>query len=220
MIVNCQKGKEVKNEEGKILVQKDNNNEIFINIIGTNNKMYLKQIPCFILENEDKIHFVNIGTGIYVILEDFTNKITYFYMIEQKLENEEIIVNNIYHATYVSTDNILERFFHYNKEFEEENLNIRLKFLIENINVIFEKEYLLEKINEYLSLEDNIKSIKKETKRRKYAKREYVYNGKKVTLKELEKITGVQGYLIVQRLGHGWSLEKAISEPKQKPRRI
>lgn len=104
------------------------------------------------LENENKIYFAQVGMNMYIVYSDEANKINFAYIIEQSIANDKMIIKQIYTSTSVSELNPLGKFFKYNKEFEKENLTERLKYVISKIAVIpeREKEYLMEKITEYL----------------------------------------------------------------------
>lgn len=101
------------------------------------------------------------GACIYIGFEDGDSDITFTYIIEQEIRNNEIYIKNIYSNTKVGQKNILESFFKYNKDFEMDNLKNRLLNLIDKIDVIIEKKYLKSKITEYLEnkaeSEDTIK---------------------------------------------------------------
>lgn len=100
---------------------------------------------------------------IYIIYEDTTEKITYMYAIEQEIKVNLMQIKNIYSTTIVDESNSLERFFRYDEQFEQENLEKRLNTLISKINVIVDKEYLQKKITEYLkNNDDEILMLEKE----------------------------------------------------------
>lgn len=149
MQVACVKGKEMFASKNIIV----NEDSIEFVIIGTEDvRINLDNIPCLKLIDEE-IYYTQIGTCMYFALKDNKNKIVFLYIIEQELERGTLKIKDIYSTTYVSKENILERFFRFNTEFEQKNLRVRLPELIKKFDVIIEKDFLINKIFEYLETE-------------------------------------------------------------------
>ena len=146
--VDCRNAEEIEN----ILFEDEK-----IKILNEDYIIELKDIPKLEFENKI-IYYMQVGTGIYIIVKFkniFINKI---YLIEQQIINNSLSIKNIYTTTIVEKDNPLERFYKYDLDYEKENIEKNLIEIIEKIPVIFEKELLIEKIKDFMSKEKIEKS--------------------------------------------------------------
>lgn len=146
--VDCRNAEEIEN----ILFEDEK-----IKILNEDYIIELKDIPKLEFENKT-IYYMQAGTGIYIIVKFkniFINKI---YLIEQQIINNSLSIKDIYTTTIVEKDNPLERFYKYDLDYEKENIEKNLIEIIEKIPVIFEKELLIEKINDFMSKEKIEKS--------------------------------------------------------------
>ena len=128
-----------------------------IKILNEDYIIELKDIPKLEFENKI-IYYMQVGTGIYIIVKFKNIYINKIYLIEQQIINNSLSIKDIYTTTIVEKDNPLERFYKYDLDYEKENIEKNLIEIIEKIPVIFEKELLIEKINDFMSKEKIEKS--------------------------------------------------------------
>ena len=149
-IVSCLKFEELKQSEIVRFNEENPNNikAVLIKLLGTDKEITLYKMP-YATRN----YYVQIGTCMY-IGDDSEDEIFFLYVIEQEIKNGKLNIKNIYTEAITQTGTILADFFKYDKEFQEKNLRRRLIDNIDNIDVIIDKEYLKEKIREYLDRED------------------------------------------------------------------
>lgn len=149
--------------------------------------------------------------NIYIVFEDGENNIKYFYIIEQGIDHSKMIIKNIYTTTMVDTANALERFFRYDEEFELDNIKRRLFNIINDIEVITDKEYLQAKITEYLDKSDKQKPLVDtyiDTK--KYTYKGVEYNN----LSQVAKVADVNYHKLWERVKYGITIDKAVEAIK------
>lgn len=147
-IVSCLKLEELKESKTAIF----DGVRILLRILGAEDKIiYLRDMP-FI---SNRILYTQIGTCLY--LGTTEDNITFLYVIEQEIKNNKLRVKNIYTDTIVEDNHILAKFFRYDESFQRENLSIRLFDIIDDVQVIIDKEYLKEKILDYLEREEEKK---------------------------------------------------------------
>ena len=128
-----------------------------IKILNEDYIIELKDIPKLEFENKI-IYYMQVGTGIYIIVKFKNIYINKIYLIEQQIINNSLSIKDIYTTTIVEKDNPLERFYKYDLDYEKENIEKNLIEIIEKIPVIFEKELLIEKINDLMSKEDVVEN--------------------------------------------------------------
>ena len=120
MEVACLKGKITTDTKVKVT-----DYGINIKILGTEDKeIQLHSIPSIINEYNKRVYYTQIGTCMYIALEDISEGIVFLYIIEQEIKNGNLKIKNIYTHTIVHEANILERFFRYDAEFEKDNIKI------------------------------------------------------------------------------------------------
>lgn len=128
-----------------------------IKILNEDYIIELKDIPKLEFENKI-IYYMQAGTGIYIIVKFKNIYINKIYLIEQQIINNSLSIKDIYTTTIVEKDNPLERFYKYDLDYEKENIEKNLIEIIEKIPVIFEKELLIEKINDFMGKEDVVEN--------------------------------------------------------------
>ena len=154
-IVSCLKLEELKQSE-IIRVDEDNPNNIqalFVKLLGTS-----KEVKLYSLPYATKQYYAQIGTCMY-IGDNSDDEIFFLYVIEQEIKNNRLNIKNIYTEAIVPTGTILETFFRYDKNFQEKTLRERLMVNIDCIDIIVDKEYLKEKISEYLDRNDRVENL-------------------------------------------------------------
>lgn len=158
-IVSCLRNTEL--EQSPVVTVEGLN--IVIRILGAEDRVIdLTEIPRIQKVNEDCFYYAQIGTCLYIAYENKANHIIFLYVIEQEIKNNKLSIKNIYSDVMVGERNILARFFRYDREFQQENLKERLIKAINAIPVIIEKEYLRNKILEYLENEEEQNEFVKE----------------------------------------------------------
>lgn len=173
--ISCLKGK--LNQNSNVIIDEKQN--IKIRILGTEEKtLNLNEIP--IIPQKD-IQYTQIGNCIYITKEISNYNMLFIYFIEQELKNGKLAIKNIFSNTILKNDeSIINYFFRYDEKFEKSNIQERLINIIKEIDVIIEKDYLISKIEEYLSYEmTELESITKKTTRGgKKIPEEIICNGK------------------------------------------
>ena len=93
-----------------------------IKILNEDYIIELKDIPKLEFENKI-IYYMQVGTGIYIIVKFKNIYINKIYLIEQQIINNSLSIKDIYTTTIVEKDNPLERFYKYDLDYEKENFD-------------------------------------------------------------------------------------------------
>lgn len=214
MVVNCKKFEEILNgliQEKKLCIYKNDNEFDFLDF---------GNMPC-IKKQERIYYYMQVGMFLYLGYTDEKYGITYLFGIEQKIVNNKMQIENIYTGIDVSLENPLERFFKYDEDFMKDILNKKMNELIDNIDVIYEKEYLKGKIQEYLeekiekSTEPKPISVRKTGHiRGGYQTRKQIkYNG--VVYPSYTKFLNAYGLnagTVGNRLEDGWTYDEIVKK--------
>ena len=173
--------------------------------------------------DDDKfdMYYLNFGNLLYFVIEDFNNKIASFYIIEQKIEDGKVIIENIYTTTIVPDRNVLCDFFKYNETWERnniltnlcENIDYHLNYVMNSEKFHNDIELCLNNIKEAQKLEESNKMLNKFNKNFEKPKMLKKIN-KKINLKELAKQTGIPYNTLWNRINRaGMTVEEATAKP-------
>lgn len=195
MQVTCQ-------NERKISVDFIDENTKKIKLFDADIEINLEEIPMIKKDNK-KIYYMTAGNYIYIILENEISMILKAYVLEQKIEKDKLFIDNIYSSIIVDKQNELEPFFRYLEDFEVNNIENNLLKVIDEIPIIFEKDYLKDKIKEFIYLIKNEDIVEKK----------FEVDGKRYnSLNKIAKINNIPRSTLVYRLGKGDTIEQAINK--------
>ena len=150
MIINCKKAEML--EESDLLLPLTN--QIKLN----SGYLDLEQIP-HIRRDNCTIYYLQQGMNLYLIKNDFYQKVMYVYVIEQTVTNGKMAIKDIYTSTSVEND--FAEFYKYDRAFERKNISDKLTELLESLPFVMDAGYMKNKINEYLEKNDTVDELSK-----------------------------------------------------------
>lgn len=205
--------------------------------VTENLKLEFADIPMLGKTSNMRIQYAFIGTSHYIIATDYGAY--YGFKIEMGIDENKVIVNKLYSYTdFPEQYNRFAKFFKYDEDFEKETVEKILIPCISEIKTILDRENLIQAVKDYMEKEIIIKatlieptvrmslkpisaepkpkfqSINTLKKAGRKNKNYILYNGEKLTSKELANELGVSDVTIYEWIHKGYDTETMKEKAK------